>query len=42
VATMIDPLTAVTWAFSVETAISQSEPGKKFIEGTIGLLIYSS
>jgi hypothetical protein len=32
---LIDPLTAVTWAFSVGTAIAQSEAGKKFIEGTI-------
>jgi hypothetical protein len=33
---MIDALAAVTWAFSVGTAIANSEPGKKFIEGTIG------
>lgn len=33
---MIEPLTAVAWAFSAGTAIANSEPGKKFIEGTIG------
>jgi dihydroneopterin aldolase len=33
---MIDALAAVTWAFSVGTTIANSEPGKKFIEGTIG------
>jgi hypothetical protein len=33
---MIEPLTAVTWAFSVGTAIANSEPGKKFIEASIG------
>jgi hypothetical protein len=33
---MIESLTAVAWAFSTVGAIAQSEPGKKFIEATIG------
>jgi hypothetical protein len=33
---MIESLTAVAWAFSTVKAIAQSEPGKKFIEATIG------
>jgi hypothetical protein len=33
---MIESLTAVAWAFSTVGAIAQSEPGKKFIESTIG------
>ncbi len=33
---MIESLTAVAWAFSTVKAIAQSEPGKKFIESTIG------
>lgn len=33
---MIEPLTAVAWAFSTVKAIAQTEQGKKFIESTIG------
>ncbi len=33
---MVESLTAVAWAFSTVQAIAQSEPGKKFIEATIG------
>jgi hypothetical protein len=33
---MIESLTAVAWAFSTVGTIAQSEPGKKFIESTIG------
>lgn len=33
---MIETMTAVAWAFSTVSAIANSEPGKKFIEGTIG------
>jgi hypothetical protein len=33
---MMESLTAVAWAFSTVKAIAQSEPGKKFIEATIG------
>jgi dihydroneopterin aldolase len=33
---MIESLAAVAWAFSTVKAIAQSEPGKKFIESTIG------
>jgi hypothetical protein len=33
---MIESLAAVAWAFSTVGAIAQSEPGKKFIESTIG------
>jgi hypothetical protein len=32
---MIEPITAVAWAFSTVKAITQSEQGKKFIEGII-------
>ena len=33
---MIEPLTAVAWAFSTVKAIAQTEQGKKFIDSTIG------
>jgi hypothetical protein len=33
---MIESITAVAWAFSTVSAIANSEPGKKFIEGMIG------
>jgi hypothetical protein len=33
---MTEPLTIVAWAFSTVKTIAQSEPGKKFIESTIG------
>jgi hypothetical protein len=33
---MLESITAVAWAFSTVSAIANSEPGKKFIEGIIG------
>ncbi len=33
---MLESLAAVAWAFSTVGAVAQSEPGKKFIEATIG------
>jgi hypothetical protein len=34
----MEPIIAVAWAFSTVSAIANSDPGKKFIEGMIGTL----